>query len=105
MESGQGFRSGNRFEATDFRGSARIGTCSSGSSTLSACSYIIRVHLWRIKICHLWSRDMSDKDVIKDTRPRMDTVIEDFRRKLATVRTGRAAVSLLDTIIVDYYGT
>jgi ribosome recycling factor len=35
----------------------------------------------------------------------MDTVIEDFRRKLATVRTGRAAVSLLDTVMVDYYGT
>ena len=48
---------------------------------------------------------MSEKDVIKDTRPRMDTVIEDFRRKLATIRTGRAAVSLLDTVMVDYYGT
>jgi ribosome recycling factor len=48
---------------------------------------------------------MSEKDVIKETKPRMDTVIEDFRRKLATVRTGRAAVSLLDSIIVDYYGT
>jgi ribosome recycling factor len=48
---------------------------------------------------------MSEKDVIKDTKPRMDTVIEDFRRKLATVRTGRAAVSLLDTVMVDYYGT
>jgi ribosome recycling factor len=35
----------------------------------------------------------------------MDTVIEDFRRKLATIRTGRAAVSLLDTVMVDYYGT
>jgi len=48
---------------------------------------------------------MSEKDVIKDTRPRMDTVIEDFRRKLATIRTGRAAVSLLDSVMVDYYGT
>ena len=48
---------------------------------------------------------MSEKDVIKETRPRMDGAIEDFRRKLATVRTGRAAVSLLDTIMVDYYGT
>jgi ribosome recycling factor len=48
---------------------------------------------------------MSEKDVIKETRPRMETVIEDFRRKLATVRTGRAAVSLLDNIMVDYYGT
>ena len=48
---------------------------------------------------------MSEKDVIKETRPRMEGAIEDFRRKLATVRTGRAAVSLLDTIMVDYYGT
>jgi ribosome recycling factor len=35
----------------------------------------------------------------------METVIDDFRRKLGTVRTGRAAVSLLDTVMVDYYGT
>ncbi len=48
---------------------------------------------------------MSEKDVIKETRPRMETVIEDFRRKLATIRTGRAAVSLLDNIMIDYYGT
>jgi ribosome recycling factor len=48
---------------------------------------------------------MSEKDVIKETRPRMETVIEDFRRKLGTIRTGRAAVSLLDTVMVDYYGT
>ena len=48
---------------------------------------------------------MTDKDVIKDTRPRMETVIDDFRRKLSTIRTGRAAVSLLDAVMVDYYGT
>src|SRR4029453_6748190 len=48
---------------------------------------------------------MSEQQVIKETKPRMDTVIEDFRRKLATVRTGRAAVTLLDSIMVDYYGT
>jgi ribosome recycling factor len=35
----------------------------------------------------------------------METVIEEVRRKLATVRTGRAAVSLLDAVVVDYYGT
>jgi ribosome recycling factor len=35
----------------------------------------------------------------------MEAVIEDVRRKLATVRTGRAAVSLLDNIMVEYYGT
>ena len=48
---------------------------------------------------------MSEKDVIKETRPRMEAVLEDVRRKLATVRTGRAAVSLLDSVMVEYYGT
>ena len=48
---------------------------------------------------------MSEKDVIKETRQRMDAVIDDFRRKIASVRTGRAAVSLLDSVMVDYYGT
>jgi len=48
---------------------------------------------------------MNEKDVSKEARTRMETVIDDFRRKLGTVRTGRAAVSLLDTVLVDYYGT
>ena len=48
---------------------------------------------------------MTEKDVIKETRPRMEASVEDLRRKLATVRTGRAAVSLLDPVVVDYYGT
>ena len=48
---------------------------------------------------------MSEKDVIKESRVRMETVIDDFRRKLAAVRTGRAVVSLLDPVVVDYYGT
>ena len=48
---------------------------------------------------------MSEKDVVKEARPRMEAAIEDVRRKLATVRTGRAAVSLLDSVMVEYYGT
>jgi len=48
---------------------------------------------------------MSEKDVIKEAKPRMEAAIDDVRRKLATVRTGRAAVSLLDNITVEYYGT
>ncbi len=48
---------------------------------------------------------MSEKDVIKETRTRMDTVIDDFRRKIAAIRTGRAAISILDNVMVDYYGT
>jgi ribosome recycling factor len=35
----------------------------------------------------------------------MEAVIEDFKRKLGNVRTGRATVGLLDTVMVDYYGT
>jgi ribosome recycling factor len=45
------------------------------------------------------------KDVTKETRTRMEQVIEDFRRKLGTVRTGRASTSLLDNIHVEYYGS
>src|SRR5215471_10638614 len=45
------------------------------------------------------------KEVSKETRSRMEKVIEDFRHKLATVRTGRASTSLLDNISVEYYGT
>lgn len=48
---------------------------------------------------------MSEKDVIKESRVRMESVIDDFRRKIAAVRTGRAAVSILDSVLVDYYGT
>jgi ribosome recycling factor len=48
---------------------------------------------------------MSVEDVIKDIRPRMDAVIEDFKRKLSNIRTGRATVGLLDGVMVDYYGT
>ena len=48
---------------------------------------------------------MSEKDVIRETRPRMESAVEDLRKKLGTIRTGRAAVSLLDTVMVDYYGT
>jgi ribosome recycling factor len=35
----------------------------------------------------------------------MEAVIEDFKRKLSNVRTGRATVGLLDSVSVDYYGT
>jgi len=48
---------------------------------------------------------MNEKDIVKDARPRMEAAIDDVRRKLATVRTGRAAVNLLDSVMVEYYGT
>jgi ribosome recycling factor len=48
---------------------------------------------------------MSVQDVTSETKPKMESVVEDFKRKLANVRTGRATVGLLDSVIVDYYGT
>jgi ribosome recycling factor len=48
---------------------------------------------------------MSAQDITQETGPKMDLVVEDFKRKLANVRTGRATVGLLDSVHVDYYGT
>ena len=45
---------------------------------------------------------MSEKDVIKETRPRMEAAVDDLRRRLGAIRTGRAAISLLDNVVVDY---
>jgi len=35
----------------------------------------------------------------------MEKAVDDFRKELATIRTGRANASLLDNVRVDYYGT
>ena len=48
---------------------------------------------------------MSVSTVTNETKPKMEAVVEDFKRKLANVRTGRATVGLLDAVMVDYYGT
>jgi ribosome recycling factor len=48
---------------------------------------------------------MSVQDVTSAAKPKMEAVIEDFKRKLANVRTGRATVGILDSVMVDYYGT
>ena len=47
---------------------------------------------------------MSAASVTNETKPRMEAVIEDFKRRLANVRIGRATVGLLDGVMVDYYG-
>ncbi len=44
-------------------------------------------------------------DAIKEAKRRMEKAGEDLRVELATLRTGRASVSLLDHVRVDYYGT
>jgi ribosome recycling factor len=47
----------------------------------------------------------SSKDAMAQGRVRMEKAVEDFRKELAGTRTGRANVTLLDHIRVDYHGT
>ena len=47
----------------------------------------------------------TSKDAISQAKVRMEKAVEDFRKELSGVRTGRANVSLLDHIRVDYHGT
>jgi len=47
----------------------------------------------------------NSKDAMAQARVRMDKAIEDFRKELAGLRTGRANVALLDHVRVDYHGT
>ena len=47
----------------------------------------------------------TSKDALAQAKTRMEKAVEDFRKDLATVRTGRASVSLLDQVRVDYHGT
>ena len=47
----------------------------------------------------------SVKEAAVQAKTRMEKAVEDFRRELATIRTGRANVSLLDNVRVDYHGT
>src|ERR1051326_2462216 len=44
-------------------------------------------------------------DAIKEAKRRMEKVGEDLRAELATLRTGRASITLLDHVKIDYYGT
>ena len=48
---------------------------------------------------------MAVKDEIANARIRMEKAIEDFRKELSSIRTGRASISVLDSVTVDYYGT
>jgi ribosome recycling factor len=40
-----------------------------------------------------------------ESKTRMKKTIEDLSREIASIRTGRASLSILDSVRVDYYGT
>lgn len=43
--------------------------------------------------------------VMEDTRERMDRAIEHVKNEFGTVRTGRATSTLIEGLLIDYYGT
>jgi ribosome recycling factor len=47
----------------------------------------------------------NTKDALAQAKMRMEKAVEDFRKDLAGVRTGRANTALLDGVRVDYHGT
>jgi ribosome recycling factor len=45
------------------------------------------------------------EDVVSELKQRIEKTLEDLKRELSKVRTGRASTSILDGIRVDYYGS
>src|SRR6478672_9368471 len=47
----------------------------------------------------------SVKEVEGSIKTRMDKALSDLQHEMASIRTGRASLSILDNLRVDYYGT
>jgi ribosome recycling factor len=47
----------------------------------------------------------NTKEAMVAAKTRMEKAVDDFRKDLGTLRTGRANASLLDSIRVDYHGS
>ena len=47
---------------------------------------------------------MTLKEVEKESKQHMTQAVENTKRELATIRSGKATTSLLDTVRVDAYG-
>ena len=45
------------------------------------------------------------KEIIEDAKSRMEKSVESLRSQMSKVRTGRAHPSILDSVMVNYYGT
>lgn len=48
---------------------------------------------------------MAIKDILHDTENKMKKTVESVKREFTEVRTGRASPSLVEGVLVDYYGT
>ena len=48
---------------------------------------------------------VTTKDAMAAAKTRMEKAVDDFRKELVSVRTGRANAAILDHVRVDYHGT
>ncbi len=46
-----------------------------------------------------------EKELLKELKVEMEKSLEALQKEFSKVRTGRASISLLDGVRVDYYGT
>jgi ribosome recycling factor len=51
------------------------------------------------------AQQLTTQQILKDCRSGMDKALENSRREFASIRTGKATSSLLDTVRVEMYGT
>jgi ribosome recycling factor len=65
--------------------------------------------LQRERLSNLEDETMSNLDSTKAAigaaKTRMEKAVDDFRKELTSVRTGRANAAILDSVRVDYHGT
>src|SRR6266566_6870656 len=47
----------------------------------------------------------NTRDAMAAAKTRMEKAVDDFRKELGTLRTGRANAAILDNVRVDYHGT
>ncbi len=72
---------------------------------------MIDVYRYQFRRVRKWPGQTESKgfnvinDIKKDAETRMDKCVEAFKSTISKVRTGRASPSLLDGIVVEYYGT
>ncbi|HHY76317.1 MAG TPA: ribosome recycling factor [Firmicutes bacterium] len=47
---------------------------------------------------------MDEKTILQEAEDKMKKIIDNFKKTLASMRTGRASPALLEKVMVDYYG-
>jgi ribosome recycling factor len=58
-----------------------------------------------IEVGEMTTTIVTTKDAMAAAKTRMEKAVDDFRKELASVRTGRANAAILDHVRVDYHGT